>query len=176
LKRVRPTEPPIVLVEYDPAWPERFAVWRARLAAVLGPAARIEHIGSTSVPGFPAKPIVDIQVSVRDVDDEDAYLSALEAAGYSLRVREDEHRMVRIFEEVQVHICSAGGDWERRHLLFRDWLRKSAEDRVRYEAHKRDLSEEEWETRNHYADAKSAVIDQIMRRAEQWAAESGWTV
>lgn len=166
---------PVVIVDYDPAWAERFEIERAKIADALGPRAlRIEHVGSTSVPGLAAKPIVDVQLSVREVEDESDYLHALEAAGYALRAREPEHRLVRIFEEIQVHICSAGGEWERRHILFRDWLRRSSEDRALYESHKRELAREDWETRNHYAEAKNEVIAQIMERAERWAAETAW--
>jgi GrpB-like predicted nucleotidyltransferase (UPF0157 family) len=168
---------PIVIADYDPAWPERFETERTKIKAALGPqAVRIEHVGSTSVPGLAAKPIVDIQLSVPDVDDEDSYLPSLEAAGYTLRVREPEHRLVRIYEEVQVHVCSSGSNWERRHILFRDWLRQSSHDRAAYEAHKRELARENWETRNHYADAKSEVIAQIMERAERWADQTNWSL
>jgi GrpB-like predicted nucleotidyltransferase (UPF0157 family) len=168
---------PIVIADYDPAWAERFEIERDRIARALGPlAVRIEHVGSTAVPGLAAKPIVDMQLSVPDVYEEDAYLPALEDVGYSLRVREPEHRLVRIYEEVQVHICSAGSDWERRHILFRDWLRQNADDRALYEAHKRELALQDWETRNHYADAKTAIIAEIMERAERWASATNWAL
>src|SRR5882757_5013987 len=79
----------IELVPPDPAWPERFAVERAKIVAALGAKAiRVDHIGSTSIPGTAAKPIIDIDLSVKDVDDEEDYLPALTAAGYQLRVRE----------------------------------------------------------------------------------------
>jgi GrpB-like predicted nucleotidyltransferase (UPF0157 family) len=94
----------VVLAEYQPRWAERFAQERARIIAALETRAMaIEHIGSTAVPGLPAKPIIDIQVSVRDVDDEDSYLPDLVAAGYRLRVREPGHRMVRTAER-DVHV------------------------------------------------------------------------
>lgn len=167
----------VVLVRSDPAWPRRFEAERARILAALGPRAlRVEHIGSTSVPGLAAKPIVDIQLSVRDVDDEDDYLPALVEAGYELRVREPEHRLVRIFDEVHVHVCSAGSSWERRHLLFRDRLRAHAGDRELYERTKQELARREWRSRNDYADAKSDVIAEITARAEAWAATQGWTL
>ena len=89
----------INLVEYDAGWPNKFKTHAARIAAALGAVAlRIEHIGSTSVPGLAAKPVVDILVVVQDSTDETAYLPPLEKAGYVLRVREPhwhEHRMFR---------------------------------------------------------------------------------
>lgn len=157
----------IVLVDYDPAWPERFESERTRICAALGERVlRIDHIGSTSVPGLAAKPIIDIDLSVADPDDEAAYVPALERAGYVLRVREPRHRMLRTPErDVHVHVCAIGSEWEQRHLLFRDWLRANPEDARRYEEVKRSLAGRVWGDMNDYADAKSDVIAAIMTRA-----------
>lgn len=112
----------------------------------------MDHIGSTAVPGLAAKPIVDIQVSVPDVAHEPSYLQPLVAAGYRLRVREPGHRMFQTAElDVHIHVCDAGSG--RRHLLLRDWLRTSADDRDAYAALKTELQREHWETTNPYADA-----------------------
>ena len=157
----------VVIVPSDPAWPRRFDVERARIAAALPHATRIEHVGSTSVAGLAAKPIVDVVV---DVDDVDAAVAPLEAAGYVLRVREPGHRMLRTPErDVHVHLWSDPAETER-HLLFRDWLRVDADDRDRYAAVKRALAEQAWGDMNDYADAKSPVIADITHRAEAWAA------
>ncbi|HWH11443.1 MAG TPA: GrpB family protein [Solirubrobacteraceae bacterium] len=167
----------IEVVPYDPSWPERFAGERARIAGALGPLARrIVHIGPTAVDGLPAKPIVDIDVSVDDPDDEASYVPPLEAAGYLLRVREPGHRMLRTPAlDVHVRVNRVGGDWERRHLLFRDWLRTDAADRARYAAAKHELGRREWVDMNAYADAKTSVIEQIMEHAERWAHATSWT-
>lgn len=86
----------IEIAEYDPAWPRRFETERRVIRDALGEAAlRIEHIGSTAVPGLDAKAVIDIDVSVRDVEQESDYLAALVDAGYLLRVREPGHRLVR---------------------------------------------------------------------------------
>lgn len=164
-----PEKRPVVLVEYSSQWPARFGHERDRIAAALGPAAiRIEHIGSTAVPELAAKPIVDIDVSVPDVEKEITYLPALEQAGYRLRVREGGHRMLRTPDlAVHLHVCTAGSEWERRHLRFRDRLRHSAEDRALYEATKRRLAERVWATHNDYAAAKSIVIAEILERADR---------
>ncbi|MDQ3722190.1 MAG: GrpB family protein [Actinomycetota bacterium] len=167
----------ITVVAYDSGWPDRYEQQRLRIAGALGSRAdRIDHVGSTAVPGLAAKPIVDIDVSVEDPDDEPSFVPALEAAGYALRVREPGHRMLRSSAlDVHVHVCATGSDWERRHLLFRDWLRVSEADRDRYAAAKKALASGEWPTMNDYADAKRAVIAEIMGRAEQWAAQSAWS-
>ncbi len=157
----------IVVVDPDEAWPRRFEVLRERLLAALGTSAlRVEHIGSTSVPGLAAKPIIDILVVVADSADESAYLPGLEAAGYVLRVREPdwhEHRMFRTPErDVHVHVYSAGCPEVGRNLTFRDRLRRNADDRSRYERTKRELAAREWPDMNAYAEAKTEVIESII--------------
>jgi GrpB-like predicted nucleotidyltransferase (UPF0157 family) len=169
----------IEIVAYDPSWPDRFAREQARIAQALGGVARrIDHVGSTAVDGLAAKPIIDIDVSVDDPDDEGAYVPALERAGYRLRVRERGHRMLRtptLDVHVHVHICAAGGEWQRRHLLFRDWLRTDKADRARYAEAKSKLARHDWPDMNAYADAKTQVIQQITCRAERWARSASWT-
>ena len=173
-----PEKRAIVIVPYDPAWPEMFERHRRRIVGALGPIARrVDHIGSTSVMGLAAKAIIDIQVSVADVNDESAYLDRLAGAGYPLRIREPGHRMFRTPAlDVHVHICNAGSDWERRHLLLRDWLRQSAEDRDAYAALKTGLQAQDWETMNHYAEAKTELITEVLDRAERWARSAGWSL
>jgi len=167
----------IKVVPYDEAWPRRFAQERARIIAALGPLAhRVDHIGSTAVPGLAAKPIVDIDLSVPNADDEDAYLPQLLAAGYRLRVRQSGHRMVRTQDlAVHVHICTTGSDWERRHLLFRDWLRHDTVDRELYGELKQRLAARDWPDMNAYAATKSPLIAEITEHAEAWAHSTQWT-
>jgi GrpB-like predicted nucleotidyltransferase (UPF0157 family) len=166
----------IVVVAYRPGWPAMFAAERQRIVEALeSTARRIDHIGSTSVPGLDAKPIIDIDLSVQDPNDEPAYLPALERAGYHLRVRQPGHRMVRTVNlDVHVHICGVGSEWERRHLLFRDWLRFNDADRDAYAALKRELALREWSDMNAYADAKGVLIGEITTRAEAWAKQVDW--
>jgi GrpB-like predicted nucleotidyltransferase (UPF0157 family) len=156
----------VVIADYDPAWPERFAAERERIRAALGPQAlRIEHIGSTSVPGLAAKPIVDILVGVADPDDAAALDPALAAAGYELRVLEPGHRMFRTpAHDVHVHVWRDDGPEVARYLAFRDRLRSSPEDRAAYESRKRELAAREWEEMNFYAEAKSDVVEAIIAR------------
>jgi GrpB-like predicted nucleotidyltransferase (UPF0157 family) len=176
-----PEQVPIVVVPADPTWPRTAAAHIRRVRATLVPtlgAVRVEHVGSTSVPGLAAKPIVDLQLSVPDVDAEARYLPALASAGYVLRVRERawRHRMLRTpARDVHLHVCDVGGDWERRHLLFRDHLRANVDDAARYAAVKHELAARDWMTMQHYAEAKTDIIAAITARAERWASVSGWT-
>lgn len=160
----------ITIAEYDPGWPGTFARHAEIIAGALGGVAvRIEHIGSTSVPELAAKPIVDILVVVADSADEAAYLPALEAAGYALRVREpdwNEHRMFRTsHRDVHVHIYSAGCPEIERNLTFRDRLRKNSDDRKRYERTKRELAASDWPDMDSYTRAKTEVIESILAAA-----------
>ena len=160
----------IIIAEYDPAWPAKFERHASTIARVLGSSAlQIEHIGSTSVPGLAAKPIIDILVVLKDSADESAYLPQLEAAGYMLRVREphwNEHRMLRTSEkDVHIHVYSAGCAEIKRNLRFRDRLRANAEDRRLYEETKRALARVDWSDMQAYADAKTDVIERIMSSA-----------
>ncbi|MGI8631527.1 MAG: GrpB family protein [Solirubrobacterales bacterium] len=162
----------IRMVDYDDEWPRRFEAERQRIQAAIGSSTgRIEHIGSTAVPGLAAKPVVDVMISVEDPADESAYVPQLEAAGYVLRVREAGHRMLRTpAKDVHLHVWVAGSDDERRHLVFRDRLRASEADRFEYDQTKPQLIGH-WRDMNHYAQAKDAVITRIMRRADGEPAE-----
>jgi GrpB-like predicted nucleotidyltransferase (UPF0157 family) len=157
----------IVLVDYDPSWSARFEDQRAKITtALVAEATRIEHIGSTAVPGLAAKPIIDVLVTVADVEDEPRYLPALQRAGYVLRVREPGHRMVRTPElDVHVHVWSEQDPAATAHLAFRNRLRSNTADRDLYAATKRRLAQQGWPTVNHYAQAKSDVIMQILGRS-----------
>jgi GrpB-like predicted nucleotidyltransferase (UPF0157 family) len=172
---------PIEVVAYDQGWTERFEAWRGRLAELLGPVAlRIEHVGSTSVPGLAAKPVVDIQVSVADLGDEDRYVPPCEAAGLQFRLRDDEHRYFQPPpgqpRDVHVHVCEQGGEWERVHLLFRDYLRSSADARETYAAAKREAARVWRNDRAAYTEAKSDVILGILDQARAWAAATLWGI
>jgi GrpB-like predicted nucleotidyltransferase (UPF0157 family) len=156
----------IVLVDYDSSWPVRFQDERAKLTTALGTEAiGIEHIGSTAVPGLAAKPIIDVLVTVADIQDEPRYLPALQRAGYVLRVREPGHRMVRTAGlDVHVHIWPDGDPAVTAYLAFRNRLRSSIAHRDFYAATKRRLAQQDWPTMDDYADAKSDVILQILNR------------
>lgn len=155
----------LALAEYDPRWAEQFEHHRARIATALdGRTIRIEHIGSTSVAGLAAKPVVDIVV-LGVPHDHALVHTALETAGYELAVDEPGHRVYKTPNRTaHIHLWADGAQAQDQ-LTFRDWLRSHPEDRALYEHVKRELAKREWETREHYAEAKSAVVDTIMRRA-----------
>jgi GrpB-like predicted nucleotidyltransferase (UPF0157 family) len=172
---------PVVIVDYNPLWPQLFAWISTRLAQALGDqAVRIEHIGSTSVRGLAAKSVVDIQISVPDAEDEAAYLGAIEAEGFEMRWIETGHRYLRPPPELprlwQVHVCSAGGQWERVHILFRDYLRSHPDAAADYAAIKREMAEKHRSDSIAYNDAKGPFIEGVVARAEKWASETGWRV
>ena len=136
---------PIQIVEYDSSWPDQYEAMRARLVETLGPVAlRVEHVGSTAVPGLPAKPVVDIQVSVPDVEEDDAFRELIESLGFQLRFIEIGHRYFqpppgrpRTF---QIHVCTIDSEWERVHLLFRDYMRAHPQVAYEYGAMKKRLA------------------------------------
>ncbi|MCH1866946.1 GrpB family protein [Nocardioides sp. CFH 31398] len=163
----------LYLVEPDETWPAQYAVHERRIRDALGRVAvDVQHIGSTSVPGLAAKPIVDVLVLVEDVTAEEDYLDPLLGAGYVLRVREPGHRMVRTPElDVHVHVREVGAPEVPDYTLLRDHLRRDLEDRALYERTKRELLAGEWADMNAYADAKTAVIDEIKTRARTRAAD-----
>lgn len=168
----------IFLAEYDPEWPRLFEREAARLRSLLGPRAlQVEHVGSTSVPGLCAKPILDVLLVVADSADEADYLPPLESAGYTLRIREPdwyEHRMLKGPDtDLNLHVFSTGAVEITRMLTFRDWLRAHPEDRDRYAQAKRDLAGQVWRHVQHYADAKTAVVEEILRRAQAPSSQCG---
>jgi GrpB-like predicted nucleotidyltransferase (UPF0157 family) len=167
---LKPLSGRIPIVDYDPRWPELFGREAKRIRAVLGRRAlRIEHTGSTSVPGLVAKPIIDVLLVVTDSGDEDTYAPALEATGYLLRIRETnwyEHRMFNGPDtEINLHVFSCGCPEIDRMLMFRDWLRSNAVDRDLYARNKLALARKEWMYVQNYADAKTLVIEEIIARA-----------
>jgi GrpB-like predicted nucleotidyltransferase (UPF0157 family) len=167
-------EPPkrwesIVIEDYDPAWVDRFAAAGLSLRDVLGDLViGIEHVGSTSVPGLPAKPIIDIDLTIDDTSDESRYLPRLGTLGYRLVLREPwwyGHRMlVPPAEDVHLHVWPQGAPEPVRHLLFRDWLRSHPEDLELYAATKRRLARDTEDQPGEYSLAKNDVIDDIYLR------------
>ena len=159
------------LAPYDPAWPARFEEEAAGIRTALGElAVAIEHVGSTSVPGLAAKPIVDIQVSVRSMMPRTAYVEPLRALGYrwSLDPWSDEHEYFSTEDgpaAFHIHVCPPGSEWERRHLAFRDWLRRHPDDAAAYERLKRELAERHPRDILAYVDGKTPFIREIEARA-----------
>jgi GrpB-like predicted nucleotidyltransferase (UPF0157 family) len=171
-----PREPRIELVPYDPAWPAAFARERDRIAAALGDLAiRIDHNGSTAVPGLAAKPVIDIQVSVRALRPIEAYAAPLAALGYVHVPHPDDdfapffHLPAAWPHTHHVHVVASGGSEELRTLAFRDWLRAHPETALEYAALKSALAERHVGTdaasREAYAEAKTGFVTRITERA-----------
>jgi len=162
-------QPPLTigLQEHDPGWAEAYLAQRRRILDAVGDAAlAVEHIGSTSVPGLAAKPIIDVVLVVADITAEEDHVERLVAAGYELRVREPGHRLVRTpARDVHVHVYEEGDPAVEAYLLLRDRLRTDADDRELYERTKRELMARRWATMDAYADAKTEVIRGILARA-----------
>jgi GrpB-like predicted nucleotidyltransferase (UPF0157 family) len=165
-----PLTQPLQIVDYDPEWPQVLAREAVQVRATLGDRVLLlEHIGSTSVPGLAAKPKIDMLLVVANSADEPAYVPLLEAAGYVLQVREPdwyEHRMFKGPDaDINLHVFSPGCSEIRRVLLFRNWLRSNTVDRQLYEHTKRELARQDWTCMQNYADAKTAVVEEILARA-----------
>jgi GrpB-like predicted nucleotidyltransferase (UPF0157 family) len=167
----QPLQGRIEIHEYDPRWPALYAREAARLERVLGArVVRLEHAGSTSVPGLPAKPIIDIVLEVADSSDEPGYAPDLQEAGYRLTIREPEWFEHRVFKgpdtNVNLHVFSTGCSETLRMLRFRDWLRRNDADRDLYARVKRELSARDWKYVQQYADAKNEIVAEIIARAD----------
>ncbi|WP_026684834.1 GrpB family protein [Heyndrickxia coagulans] len=168
--KLKPHNAPITLVEHDPSWHGLFEREANRIRSVLGyKALQIEHVGSTSVPGLCAKPIIDMLLVVEDSADEPSYVPVLESAGYTLRIREPEWFEHRLFKgpdtDINLHVFSSGTSEIDSMLRFRDWLRSNKTDREKYAQVKRSLAKSKWRHVQHYADAKTSIVQEILERA-----------
>ena len=164
---------PMQLDRYNPEWPRWYELEAQRVRVALGDRiVRLEHIGSTSVPGLPAKPIIDMLLVVADPADEASYVPDLEDVGYVLNVREPDWHEHRLFKRpngtnLHLHVHPPSSPEIRRNLAFRDHLRTDAADRDLYEQTKQELAGRHWRYMQDYADAKGEVIEQIIARASQ---------
>jgi GrpB-like predicted nucleotidyltransferase (UPF0157 family) len=169
----------ITIVEYDPIWPDGFGGIARELRRLFADrASRIDHIGSTSVPGLAAKPIIDIQVSVVTLSSDEPWRAALVEAGWRWDA-ENPERTKRFFVwesglRSNLHVREAGSLTEQLALVFRDYLRESASAARRYESFKRDLSTRLWRDGNEYAEAKTEIIWPLLHEAYLWSMRSGW--
>ncbi len=170
----------VIIAPYDPEWPAIFQAIGRELRAALGDGAlRIDHIGSTSIPGMSAKPVVDIQISVIGLEPAAAYEAALARCGFDWRA-DNPDLTKRYFREragarrTHIHVRRAGSFSEQAALLFRDYLRADPDDAAAYSELKRRLAAEHRDRREAYLDAKTPFIWQVMRRAAEWSQRTGW--
>jgi GrpB-like predicted nucleotidyltransferase (UPF0157 family) len=170
----------VIIVAYDPAWPQLFAGLGAALRQALGPVAvRLDHIGSTAIPGLDAKPIIDVQVSVAAFDPIEAYRDPLMKLGFVYRA-DNPDLSKRYFREkpgerrTHIHVCRAGSWRQQFALLFRDYVRAHDGEARRYAAVKHRLAAQYGEDRQGYTEAKGPIIWEIMQRADRWNQQIGW--
>jgi GrpB-like predicted nucleotidyltransferase (UPF0157 family) len=178
VSELQPLEGRIILADYDPLWPQQFLAEAQGLRAILGERAlMIEHVGSTAVPGLPAKPIIDMVLVVANSADEPAYAPDLQSAGYVLRIRESDWYEHRMFKgpraNINLHVFSTNCSEIARMLTFRDWLRESDADRALYANAKRTLAGQKWKYVQNYADAKTEIIAEITARAGGYTKDTG---
>jgi GrpB-like predicted nucleotidyltransferase (UPF0157 family) len=169
-------DPTIRIVDHDPDWSRLAREELARVAQALGDtAARLEHVGSTSVPGLGAKPIIDMQVSVVDIDRMEDYVGPLEGLGYLFApdpAFPDYHYFARPHTRPRthhLHVCGHGSHQELRHLAVRDYLRAHPDEAARYEALKRRLVAEHPQDRLAYVAGKDGYMIELEARAVAWA-------
>ncbi|KAG8417400.1 hypothetical protein J3458_004909 [Metarhizium acridum] len=162
------------IVEPDPTWPQQFEQLKARIKDALGDTAlAVAHTGSTSVPGLPAKNIIDIDLTVRDIGDEDSYVPQLESAGFVFLLRErwHEHRLFGMGWDptpVNLHVFGPDCPEVERHRIFKEWLTGNAGDRERYAEIKRVSareSREKGESMMEYTARKEKVVLEILDNA-----------
>jgi GrpB-like predicted nucleotidyltransferase (UPF0157 family) len=168
---------PIVVVPYDEAWPSLYHEERTRIERAIGPwVEEIEHVGSTAVPGLAAKPVIDIMVGVKSLEDSPILVERLVGIGYEyvpefekiLPFRRYFRKMREGRRTHQVHLVErSNAEWWDRHLLFRDYLRVNREIAREYAHLKYELSDRFGEDREAYTDAKTEFISEIVRRAQE---------
>ncbi len=166
---------PVIVVPYDEAWPSLFFEERTRIEGAIGPwVEQIEHVGSTAVPGLAAKPVIDIMVGVKSLDDSPILIERLVGIGYEyvpefervLPFRRYFRKMQEGRRTHQIHLVErSNAEWWDRHLLFRDYLRAHPEAAEVYARLKYDLSDRFGEDRVAYTDAKTDFISEVVRRA-----------
>lgn len=174
----RKSRPKMAIVEPNPAWPQRFLDTKARIEAVLGSTAvAILHAGSTSVPGLPAKDVIDVDLVVKDIKDEDSYVEAIERVGFLFLLREADWHQHRFFVDegdrpgaypINLHVFGSDCPEVERHRIFREWLSKSPKDLQLYATVKRECaaaSEAAAESMQEYTLRKEKTVREILNRA-----------
>ena len=171
---VRKNKQPVEIVPPNPAWPERFASLKKRIVSTLDDqAVAVNHVGSTSVADLPAKDVIDIDLVVADITNEDSYVAKLESQGFYFLLREPHWHQHRFFyaEEpyfVNLHVWGLDCPEVERHRIFRDWLRRSPEDKAAYRDVKESAAQQTREAggdTQDYNERKESVIRGILRNA-----------
>lgn len=166
--------------KYDPEWTKLFSDLGLRIRSSMGvTAVRIDHVGSTSVIGMDAKPIIDIQISVHNFENESIYQSKIEKLGFILR-EENPDRTKKYFRETpgsrrtHIHVRKAGSFSEQMTLLFRDYLRVHPGECLKYAEEKHRLMKLFKNERPKYVEGKGPIVWEIMQKAHIWSQVVGW--
>jgi GrpB-like predicted nucleotidyltransferase (UPF0157 family) len=169
-------DPAVRIVDYDPAWPALADAELRRLKAALGEVAvRLEHIGSTAVPGLAAKPILDLQLSVAATKPRERYVEPLERLGYLFvpaPESPEHHFFARPPERPRthhLHVCEAGSEHEFRHVAVRDFLRAHDDEAASYAALKRQAVARHPQDRLAYIEGKDEYVAALEERSVAWA-------
>jgi GrpB-like predicted nucleotidyltransferase (UPF0157 family) len=168
------------IAPYNPEWKEIFNELGSKLRSSLEDTAiRIDHVGSTSIEGIDAKPIIDIQISVADYDDLSSYKDKIEMVGFAFRP-ENPDKTKRYFREVHgtrrthIHVRQVGSFGEQMILLFRNYLRVHPDDCIKYAEEKHRLMKLFKDERPKYVEGKGPIVWEILNRAHIWSQEVGW--
>ncbi|WP_339272627.1 GrpB family protein [Paenibacillus sp. FSL K6-1330] len=171
---------PVIIEPYNDSWPNLFNELRTQIVKKIGSDVhRVDHIGSTSVVGLAAKPIIDIQISVRNLGNIETIISRLASLGYRYRSDNDDLTK-RYFREspgmsrTHIHVRQAGSWSEQFNLLFRDYLRTHEDDRDQYSRTKYELANRYRDQREQYVDAKTEIVWDIIKKANTWSQKIGW--
>jgi GrpB-like predicted nucleotidyltransferase (UPF0157 family) len=173
---LRTVQPPITILEPKLEWPQRFEEVKERIQKSLGDLVLdIAHSGSTSVPGLPAKDIIDVDLTLKDATDEASYVKPLEEAGFRFLIREPEWHQHRFFVEnwpkayhVNLHVWGPDSPEVIRHRIFRDWLLKTPADLELYAKIKREAAQQTavaGDSMVDYNQRKDKTIHEILERA-----------
>lgn len=165
---------PIEVLPYDPRWPLQYEEARREILDVIGAhVVRMEHIGSTAVPGLAAKPVIDILIGVRSLQEAPAFLPPLYLLGYTYIPEHEDlfperrylHRIADGVHSHHLHIVEPQSEFFRVQLLFRDYLRDHPEESARYARLKQRLARRYRLDREAYTEAKSDFIKNILQKA-----------
>ena len=174
----------IYIAPYQKNWPDLFEIERQKIIKNAGDIiAAVEHIGSTSVVGLPAKPVIDILVGLRDFEKDAATLVQRMKADYSYNDKYEDilpnrryfNEKDNAFQKCNIHCVQINSDWWNRHIMFRNYLRQHDEKRDDYYQHKKELAERDWENTNDYAGEKTAFIRNMEAEARLFYAEKDKT-
>ena len=161
------------LAEYDPRWPRRFLEEKTRILASIGRwAGSVEHVGSTAIPRLAAKPIIDILVGLRDLEDATECIPRLEGIGYEYVPEYEAVRPERRYfrkgpveaRTHHLHMVETSSPFFRNHILFRDYLRSHPAEAQRYEKLKRRLAEEHEFNRDAYTEGKTRFVESVLKK------------